>query len=96
MAKRRTRYVTRYRAAKRRYPRTFAAGGKFKPAISGLIARAGGKLGAGFLGAYSQPVANGAVGYLMKDKTAMFLAGYGAADLLLGNGGNISTGGMVR
>lgn len=95
MAKRRayTRYITKY---KKRYPRTFAAGGKFKPAISGLIARAGGKLGAGILGNYAQPVSNGAVGFLMNDKTAMFLAGYQAADLLLGNGGNINSGGMVR
>lgn len=95
MAKTITRWRTKYAKAKRRYPRTSGIVGNFKPAINGAICGAGGSLAAPYLGKWSQPVINGAVGYFMKDKTAMFLAGYTAGNMILG-GGNGGTSGGVR
>jgi len=91
MAKRtRTRYRTR---VKKIYSRARSSGGQFKPAITGAICGAGGKLAANYLGAWGQPAVNGIVGWFMKDKTAMFLAGYGAGNMLLGGNGG-TTGGV--
>lgn len=90
-----TRWRTRYVKAKRRYPRAASFGGKFKPAIAGAICGAGGRIASPWLGQWSQPVVNGAVGYFLHDKTAMFLAGYSAGQML-GNGGSNGSMGSVR
>jgi len=90
-----TKWRTRYAKAKRRYPRAAGIGGKFKPAINGAICGAGGRFAAPYLGQWAQPVVNGAVGFLMHDKTAMFLAGYSAGQMIGGSNGSGSNG-MVR
>lgn len=92
MAKRKVRYRTR---VKRVYSRARGGfGGQFKPILVGAICGAGGKLAAPILGQWSQPFVNGAAGWFFKDKTAMFLAGYTAGNMLLG--GNGGTNGGVR
>jgi len=97
MARRRGRIRTRTRTIYKRARSSRAGGfaGKFKPAIAGAMCSAGGNLASGFLGEWGHPVACGAVGYLMHDKTAMFMAGYAAGGMLMGNGG-FSIGGGVR
>lgn len=92
MAKRgRTRYVTR---VKKVYSKARGFGGSFKPALVGAMCGAGGKAAVPILGNWSQPIVNGAAGWFFKDKTAMFLAGYTAGNMLLG--GNGGTSGGVR
>jgi len=94
MAKTITKWRTRAKAVKRRYPRAAGIGGKFKPAITGAICGAGGRFATPYLGQWAQPVVNGVVGFLLHDKTAMFLAGYTAGAMIGGNGAG--NGGMVR
>ena len=89
----RTRTV--YRTAKRTYRRAASGiGGKFKPAIAGAICGAAPAYVSPFLGAWASPVVCGAVGYFMNDKTAMFMAGYGAGGMLAGGGGSPQLGGV--
>jgi len=92
MAKRsKIRYRTK---VKRIYSRARGGiGGSFKPALVGAICGAGGKLAANYLGNWGQPVVNAAAGWFFKDKTAMFLAGYTAGNMILGNG-STGTGGV--
>jgi len=97
MAKRkygRTRTV--YRTAKRTYRRARSSsfGGKFKPAIAGAICGAAPSYVAPFLGAWASPVVCGAVGYFMNDRTAMFMAGYGAGGMISGGNGGVQLGGV--
>jgi len=94
MARRKSRVRTVYRTARRKY-RKRASGivGKFKPAIAGAICGAAPNFVRPFLGQWSDPVVCGGVGYLMNDKTAMFMAGYSAGAMLGGNGG-YSNGGV--
>jgi len=94
MARRKGRVRTVYRTAKRRYgKRASGIGGKFKPAIAGAACSAGGNLASGYLGEWGHPVACAAVGYFLHDRTAMFMAGYAAGGMLMGNGG-IAVGGV--
>jgi hypothetical protein len=86
------RYRTRTKYIRSRSKNAF---GSFKPAISGAIAGAGSNFLSGYVGAYAPVVSNLAVGLFMKDKTAMFLAGYNGAAMLM-NGNNGTTGGGVR
>lgn len=96
MAKRgRTRTV--YRAARKTYRRARSSGigGKFKPAIAGAICGAAPNYAAPFLGQWATPVVCGAVGYLLKDTTSMWMAGFSAGGMI-GNGGAGAQVGGVR
>lgn len=67
---RRRRYYARARSYGRR-----AMGSSFGPVIAGAIAGAARNLGASFLGGMGAPAGELAVGYFMKNPTAMYMAG---------------------
>jgi hypothetical protein len=71
----------RYYAKARSYGRR-AMGSSFGPAIAGAAAGVARQLGAKFLGNIGAPVGEFAVGYFMKNQTAMYMAGRDAGAML--------------
>ena len=72
-------------------------GGKFGPAIAGVIGGLAAQVGAKFLPGYGGPLGLGATGYFMNNPVLLTLAGVQASGLipiggLLGGGGGGSTG----
>jgi len=98
MVKRR-RSTTRRRSYTARARRGISSvtGGKFGPAIAGVIGGLAAQVGAKFLPGYGGPLGLGATGYFMNNPVLLTLAGVQASGLipiggLLGGGGGGSTG----
>lgn len=92
MAKRRkTRTV--YRRAKTVYRRARGINmGTFSPVIAGALGGAAGNLAGGFLGGYGKPLAHVGVGYFMKDKALMTIAGMELGQMFFGGNGVVQGG----
>ena len=96
MARRKTRTV--YRKAKRTYSRArsgLLSMGTFSPVIAGALGGAAGNLAGNYLGGYGKPIAHIGVGYFMKDKALMTIAGMELGSMFFGGNG-VSQGGFFE
>ena len=100
MAKRRTSrrrsYAGRARSAGRRV--MGMGGGKFGPAIAGVVGGLASQIGARFLPGYGGALGLGAAGWFMNNPTLLTLAGMNASALIpIGGllGGNGGSGGAI-
>ena len=99
--KRRTRRRSRSFGGARGFARRVTSGGgKFAPAIQGVIGGLVSQVGARFLPGYGAPLGLGATGWFMNNPTLLTMAGIQASALipiggLLGGGSTTSTGGAI-